>query len=74
MLQVRKISEHGSNLVFNFDEKSAPGPETMVKLMAEFTNKAMIHGGKRPSIKLKVDPIDKLDECIRFLEVAKGEE
>lgn len=70
---VTRIKEQDGEVTFRFDEKSVPVPESMVMIGDMFRGDVLIHGGRTPYIRLKADPITKLGDTIKLLDLVKGE-
>ena len=72
-LSVRRIFEQDRHIIFNFEEKNPLTAEGIVRIREAFNNKAFVHGGVKPFIRVPGRPKTKLDDTIRLLSAIKGE-
>ena len=72
-LSVMRIYEQQGKLIVAFAEKNPLSGYALLKVNDEFGMKAFVHGGVQPYIKLTTKPIEKLDDCIRLLQILQDE-
>ena len=73
-LSVSRIFEKDRYIIFNFEEKSPLTAEGIIRIRDVFNNRAFVHGGVKPFVRIPGRQKTKLDDTIRLLSVMKGEQ
>ncbi|MDO5303872.1 MAG: transcription-repair coupling factor [Clostridia bacterium] len=70
-LSVARVYEQGEKVIVQFGEQNPLSAYALMNVNEAFGLRAFVHGGKEPFIKLSTKPMNKLDDCIKLLEILK---
>lgn len=68
-LSVVRISEQGDKIIVQFGEQNPLSGYALFNVNEAFGLRAFVHGGKEPFIRISTKPMNKLEDCIRLLEI-----
>ena len=68
-LSAVRIHEQTDKVIVQFGEENPLSGYALLNVNEAFGMKAFVHGGKEPFIRLGTRPMNKLDDCIRLLEI-----
>ncbi len=68
-LAVTKIYEQQGKIIVAFGEKNPLNGYALMNVTETFGQKAFVHGGVEPYIRLSVKPMDKLRDCVKLLQI-----
>jgi transcription-repair coupling factor (superfamily II helicase) len=67
-LSVQRVYQQAGKLIFQFGKKNPLSGFALMNVTAKFGQRAFIHGGVEPFIRLSTDPKKLLDDAITLLE------